>query len=137
MVSGNWTSASGVTAFEQILAIAPDIDAVFAANDQMALGVLYVAHNLGIAIPGELAVVGFDGMDEAAQFTPPLTTVVQPLRELGREAVNQLLAAIDEEPQARGPLRRTLPTQLVIRESAPTPVRERALAGAGSSATPG
>ena len=119
VVAGDWTSASGATAFEQILAIAPDIDGIFAGNDQMALGVLHLAHRRGIAIPDDIAVVGFDGMEEAAQFTPPLTTVVQPLRELGREAVQELLATIDEEPHTGGALRRTLLTKLIIRESAP------------------
>lgn len=132
VVAGDWTSASGVIGFEQILAIASDIDGIFAANDQMALGVLSVAHARGIAIPEDLAVVGFDGMEETAQFTPPLTTVVQPLRELGREAVRQLLAAIDDEPAAIGAPRRTLPTRLLIRESAPALPRETVLAAAGS-----
>ena len=114
----------------------PAIDGVFVANDQMALGVLHQAHRRGIAVPGDIAVVGFDGMEEAAQFTPPLTTVVQPLRELGREAVQELLATMDEEPHPGAELRRTLLTRLIVRESAPlpasasTPRDDRALAGA-------
>ena len=141
VVYGNWSSADGVRAFEELLGIAPDIDAVFVANDQMALGVLHQAHRRGIAVPDDVAVVGFDGMDEAAQFTPPLTTIVQPLRELGREAVQELLATMDGEPQVGGALRRTLLTQLVVRESAPaaaaaaSPDEDRALASAGSRAT--
>jgi LacI family transcriptional regulator len=137
---GNWTSASGMTAFDEVLALAPDTDAVFVANDQMALGVLHLAHVRGIDVPGDIAVVGFDGLEEAAQFTPPLTTVVQPLRELGREAVQELLATMDEEPHPGRGLRRTLLTHLVVRESAPAvaplpaAAKDRALAGAGSSA---
>jgi len=133
---GTWTSADGVTAFEELLAMDPAIDGVFVANDQMALGVLHQAHRRGIAVPGDIAVVGFDGMEEAAQFTPPLTTVVQPLRELGREAVQELLATMDEEPHPGAELRRTLLTRLIVRESAPlpasasTPTDDRALAGA-------
>lgn len=141
LVPGDWTSASGEAAFEEILSIAPDLDGVFAANDQMALGILHVAYVRGIAIPEQLAVVGFDGMEETAQFAPSLTTVVQPLRELGREAVQQLLAAIDEEPRLGPAPRRTLPTQLIIRDSAPAPgaaasVGHRALAGAPLATPP-
>jgi LacI family transcriptional regulator len=115
---GNWSSASGATAFEELLALDPDIDGVVAANDQMALGVLHVANQRGIAIPGDLAVVGFDGLDEAAQFTPSLTTVRQPLNELGRLAVRELLVAVDE-PE-RTPVRAlSLAPELIVRESAP------------------
>ena len=139
VVYGNWTSADGVAAFEELLAMDPNIDGVFVANDQMALGVLHLAHRRGIAVPADIAVVGFDGMEEAAQFTPPLTTVVQPLRELGREAVQELLATMDEEPHPGDELRRTLLTRLIVRESAPMPTpasiptEDRALAGAAST----
>jgi LacI family transcriptional regulator len=93
------------------------------ANDQMALGVLRVAHARGIAIPDDIAVVGFDGLDEAAHFTPSLTTVVQPLRELGELAVREILG-IASEARGRGTVRSlTLATQLVVRESAPAVAR--------------
>lgn len=59
------------------------MDALFASNDQMALGALHYAHTQGIRVPDDLAVVGFDDLDEAALFSPALTTVRQPLRELG------------------------------------------------------
>ena len=119
VVPGDWSPASGEAAFEQMLAVAPDIDGVFVANDQMALGVIRVAHARGIAIPDDIAIVGFDGLDEAAHFTPSLTTVVQPLCELGELAVREVLAVANEAP-GRGAVRSlTLATQLVIRESAP------------------
>jgi LacI family transcriptional regulator len=118
MVAGTWTSASGEAAFEEMLALDPTIDAVFAGNDQMALGVLRVAHERGIAVPADLAVVGFDGLDEGAQFTPSLTTVRQPLGELGRLAVRRLLADLRDEPSEVSPSG-VLATELVIRESAP------------------
>lgn len=117
---GNWSSASGAAAFEELLALAPGLDGVVAANDQMALGVLHVANSRGIAIPGDVAVVGFDGLDEAAQFTPSLTTVRQPLNELGTLAVRELLAAVDEPD--RTTLRAlTLAPELIVRDSAPAP----------------
>ena len=119
VVAGNWSSASGEAAFEEMIELAPDLDAIFAGNDQMALGVLHAAHRRGLTIPGDLAVVGFDGLAEGAQFTPALTTINQPLGELGQLAVRELLRLIDEEP-GHGMVRSlTLATELVIRESAP------------------
>lgn len=131
-VSGSWSSASGEAAFLEMLARAPDLDAVFASNDQMALGVLHVANERGIAIPGDIAVVGFDGLPEGAQFTPSLTTVVQPLRELGRLAVQELVSRIDAESGAMERRNLTLATELIVRDSAPAPSaqqRERVAAG--------
>jgi len=96
VVPGTWSSASGETAFERMLEIAPDLDAVFAGNDQMALGMFHVAHRRGMAIPDDLAVVGFDGLVEGAQFTPSLTTVSQPLGELGQLAVREMLRLVAE-----------------------------------------
>ena len=117
---GNWSSASGRAAFEQMLAVQPDLDAIFVGNDQMALGVLHVANARGIRIPDDLAVVGFDGMAEAADFTPSLTTVNQPLRALGILAVEDLLAHLDD-PDPRPARNRMLETELIVRESAPAP----------------
>jgi LacI family transcriptional regulator len=119
--AGNWSSASGESAFEQMLRANPAMDALFAANDQMALGALRLANARGIRIPDDLAVVGFDGLPESAQFTPPLTTVVQPLGELGRLAVRELLAHVDDDGHPQ-PKTLSLPTELVIRESAPAVV---------------
>lgn len=123
IVPGNWSSASGEVAFDQMLKLAPDLDAVFAGNDQMALGILHAAHRRGIAIPDDLAVVGFDGLVEGAQFTPSLTTVSQPLGELGQLAVRELLGLDDEEPGLGVVRNLTLATELIIRESAPAPVK--------------
>jgi DNA-binding LacI/PurR family transcriptional regulator len=117
---GDWSSASGEAAFAALLASAPDLDAVFVANDQMALGVLHAANEQGIAVPGELAVVGFDGLLEGAHFSPSLTTIVQPLRDLGRLAVQEVLAQIDAETDSREVRNLTLATELLVRDSAPT-----------------
>jgi LacI family transcriptional regulator len=120
MAVGDWTSASGATAFAQILEADPAVDALFAASDQMALGAMHVANERGIRIPEQLAVVGFDGIPEAAEFTPSLTTIRQPLQEIGRLAVEELVASFGTEagPEARTI---TLPTELVLGDSAPMP----------------
>jgi LacI family transcriptional regulator len=129
VVPGKWSSASGESAFEQMLEHQPDMDAVFSGNDQMALGIFHAAHRRGIAIPDDLAVVGFDGLVEAAQFTPSLTTVSQPLGELGQLAVRELLGLVDEEP-GHGVVRSlTLSTELIIRDSAPAPAKPRVRTG--------
>lgn len=125
VVPGDWSSASGELAFEELLELEPDLDAVFAGNDQMALGIFHAAHRRGIAIPDHLAVVGFDGLVEGAQFTPSLTTVSQPLGLLGQLAVRELLRLLDEEPGHEVVRSLTLATELIIRESAPAPVDAR------------
>ena len=122
VMEGDWSSASGAAAFAGILEQDPTIDAVFAANDQMALGALHTLNARGIAVPDQIAVVGFDGMDEGEFFSPSLTTVRQPLRELGHLAVREILSTVGD-PSARRPVRAlTLATELVYRESAPAPV---------------
>ena len=85
-------------------------------------------------VPDTIAVVGFDGLDEAAHFTPTLTTVVQPLRELGELAVREILS-IANEAHGRGTVRSlSLATQLVARESAPAITRAAATSTAGTKA---
>jgi DNA-binding LacI/PurR family transcriptional regulator len=68
----------------------PEVDAVFASNDQMALGVIHAAHRLGIAVPEKISVVGVDNIAEASHFWPPLTTVYQPLADAGALAVKEI-----------------------------------------------
>jgi DNA-binding LacI/PurR family transcriptional regulator len=96
------------------------MDAVFASNDQMALGALHYAHAQGVRVPEDLAVVGFDDIAEAAYFSPALTTVRQPLRELGILAVQTLLAQIEGAAQPVPGNMITLPAELVIRASTPS-----------------
>jgi DNA-binding LacI/PurR family transcriptional regulator len=94
---GDWTAASGYTGLHELLRQRPDIDAVFASNDQMALGVLKAARELGRLVPKDLGVVGFDDIPEAFYFIPSLTTVRQTLVENGRLLVQEL----DRQIQAR------------------------------------
>jgi DNA-binding LacI/PurR family transcriptional regulator len=128
---GDWLASSGVTALDAILEEAPDIDGLFAASDLMALGAIRLAHRRGIRIPDDLAIVGFDGLEEAAHFTPSLTTVAQPLTEMGRAAVRELVTGFEGDAgDAAAPVRTlVLPTTLIYGESAP------ALAGAASLGT--
>jgi DNA-binding LacI/PurR family transcriptional regulator len=98
----------------------PDLDAVFASNDQTALGVLRAAGEIGLRVPGDLGVVGFDDMAESAYFSPPLTTVRHNLIELGRIAVRELQRVIDarRDGQDATPTSLVIAPQLVVRASA-------------------
>ena len=91
---GDWGATSGEEGLYRLLEQEPELDAVFASNDQMALGVLHAAHRLGRRIPDDLSVVGVDNIAEASHFWPSLTTVDQPLRDAGALAVREIDGAI-------------------------------------------
>jgi LacI family transcriptional regulator len=114
---GNWSSASGESAFAELLEKYPTMNALFASNDQMALGALHYCHANGIRVPEDLAIIGFDNLTESAYFTPSLTTINNPLRELGILAINTLLAQIDGKTQPENIV--TLQTELIPRASTP------------------
>jgi DNA-binding LacI/PurR family transcriptional regulator len=94
LLTGDWTAQSGYEA-GQLLARMTDLTAVFAANDQMALGLLRALSEHGRSVPGDVSVVGFDDIPEAAYFAPPLTTVRQDFDEVGRRSLAVLLSQID------------------------------------------
>jgi DNA-binding LacI/PurR family transcriptional regulator len=110
---GDFTRASGENGVRELLARRPDLDAVFAAGDDMALGVLDVLAAAGRRVPDEIAVVGFDGSAEAERSTPALSTVAQPLEAFGAELARLLVAALDGEHPQVAPL----PTHLIVRAS--------------------
>ncbi len=117
---GDWSSMSGETAINRLLDQYPEMDAVFVANDQMAFSVLLVAGRTGLKIPEHLAVVGFDGIPEAAYLLPPLTTVHQDLYALGHTAVQRVVRMIEASLQPEGdgqPETIWLRPHLVARES--------------------
>jgi len=91
---GNWSSESGERAFLQLYESYPDMDAIFVANDRMALSVLREADRLGINVPEQLAVVGFDDIAESAYFRPSLTTVSQDQQIIGETAVHTIFEMI-------------------------------------------
>ncbi|QMW66200.1 LacI family DNA-binding transcriptional regulator [Mumia sp. ZJ1417] len=111
---GDFTEPGGWQAMRRLLARHPDVDAVFAASDPMALGALRALREAGSAVPADVAVVGFDDSPMAAMSDPPLTTINQPADVLGREMAEMLLAALadPENDEARSLV---LPTSLVVR----------------------
>jgi LacI family transcriptional regulator len=117
---GDWYAGSGETGLHELLKRQPDLDAIFAGNDQMALGVLRAAHQAGLRVPADLAVAGFDNLHESAYFWPPLTTVNQDLKAVGGEAVRALNQLIDArlagEPAPTLTVKPHRP-ELIVRES--------------------
>jgi LacI family transcriptional regulator len=112
---GLFDFASGEAAADVLLGLAQPPTAIFASNDDMAAGVLTVAHRRGIAVPAGLSVAGFDDTALASQLWPPLTTVRQPIRDLAYAAAALLFDAQDEV------VHRKLPHELVIRASTAPP----------------
>jgi LacI family transcriptional regulator, galactose operon repressor len=118
---GNNSVQSGEEAGERLVATPREDlpDAIVCANDQMAIGVLKALTRAGIAVPGEVALVGFDDIFPASLGDPPLTTVRQPIRELGERACERLFERI-AEPSLR-PKVELLPIELVLRSSCGCP----------------
>jgi LacI family transcriptional regulator len=126
---GDFTFASGLEAGRRILSQASRPTAIFAANDDMAAGVLSAANELGIAVPGELSIAGFDDSSIAQVVWPRLTTIHQPTFEMAEAATDMLIGLLDGATPADRP---TMPYSLVVRGStAPPPAA--ATAGPGSS----
>ena len=118
-LSGDWSVRSGHVLGHR-LARDRDVTAVFAANDEMALGVMRAMFEAGRAVPREVSVVGFDDVPFARYLTPPLTTVRQDFEEIGRRSVHMVLDAIDGADDAV--MRATITPELIMRESsAPAP----------------
>jgi DNA-binding LacI/PurR family transcriptional regulator len=118
---GDWTTESGYR-YGLILGRRPDVTAIFAANDQMALGAMRALHELGRRIPADVSVVGFDDMEEARSFWPPLTTVRQDFAAVGRLSVQKLLRKVTgTRPDVHD--KTMVPTQLIVRASTGAPPR--------------
>lgn len=130
---GDWTPASGFRLGRELVAdlgVGDDDDgrsgervgerftAVFAANDQMALGVIHALSERGLRVPGDVSVVGFDDIPEAEHFAPPLTTMRQDFPELGRTIMSTLLDVLSDADSVG--VVRSVP-QLIVRESTAAP----------------
>jgi LacI family transcriptional regulator len=120
IVAGDFEFAGGRAAAAQLLDGPSAVTAIFAANDLMALGALSELTDRGARIPGDVSVCGFDDVFPAALVSPSLTSVRQPLRELGEAAVDILVARIAGAIPP-DPVRRLYPTELVVRESTARP----------------
>ncbi|MGY1697764.1 MULTISPECIES: LacI family DNA-binding transcriptional regulator [unclassified Geodermatophilus] len=119
VLEGDFGYRSGSECADRLLRLAERPTAVFAANDQMALGVYEAARRRGLRVPEDLSVVGFDDLPQAQWSSPPLTTVHQPLAQMGMLAARTVLRLVQGEP-VEGP-RIELATRLVVRDSTAPP----------------
>lgn len=123
LVEGDWEPATGGPGLARLLELCPDLDAVFVGSDRMALGVLHEAHQRGLRVPEDLAVMGIDNVPESAFFIPPLSTMNQNTPEMAERALRQLVRRICErrgEPYPAAcaqPEEAKMHHELVLRES--------------------
>jgi LacI family transcriptional regulator len=115
IVQGDFTASTGLKCARQLLGLPVPPTAIFAANDQSALGAYQAAQEAGLSIPGDLSIVGFDNIPDAAQANPGLTTVDQSIQEMGRIAIQMLVKLIEGEPLETKIINTA--THLVIRDS--------------------
>ena len=111
---GLFTFESGLKAAKKLLTLVKPPTAIFAANDDMAAAVLQHAHLMGFQVPADLCVAGFDDTTLSHQVWPPLTTIRQPIRQMGEQATQNLLSAIRSEDVAQN---HELPFELIARSS--------------------
>lgn len=115
ILRGDYHAQSGMEITHSILKMDPRPTAIFALNDLMALGALRAAAEDGYSVPKDLAVVGYDDLELAHFTNPPLTTIAQPKKEIGTQAVNLLVDRIARK--TRPPSRIVLPPELIVRRS--------------------
>jgi LacI family transcriptional regulator, repressor for deo operon, udp, cdd, tsx, nupC, and nupG len=115
MVAGDYSTESGMAAMEKLLKLRQRPTAVFCFNDDMAIGAMNVLHHYGFSIPEDMSVMGFDDIRYAGLMRPALTTIHQPLEDIGRAAMQLLLQQLKgQQPENK---QVELPFQLVIRQS--------------------
>lgn len=115
VLHGSFRMQSGFEAAREILAMTPRPTAIVSINDEMAIGAIQALAALGVSVPSDIAVTGFDDIDFAAHSTPALTTVRQPAAEMGAKACELLIDWIEDK--ARDEAVHILPHTLVVRES--------------------
>ena len=118
IAEGDYSQQSGCERTPHLLGPTPRLTAIFCANDAMAAGVLLALHRAGLAVPGDVSVVGYDDLPNSQYTIPPLTTVRQPIYEMGRHAADRVIDQI--EGTRKEPVHTKLDVELVMRESCST-----------------
>jgi LacI family transcriptional regulator len=108
-VAGTYRFQSGIEAGEELLSLNPRPTAIFASNDEMAAGVMHIAHRMGLNVPGDVSIVGFDDSPTASQIWPALSTVRWPITEMGSLAARKLVPEFLVGPEAG-----SLPSETVL-----------------------
>jgi LacI family transcriptional regulator len=117
VMEGNNTYETGIECARSLLSQTPLPTAIFANNDQMAAGVLKVAHQMGIAIPDQLSVAGFDDNLLASRVIPALTTIRRPVRQMAQLATTKMIMVIEQNDKAAQQVAAKVAPTLVVRES--------------------
>jgi LacI family transcriptional regulator len=115
IIRGDYHAQSGMEITQSILQMNPRPTAIFALNDLMALGALRAAAEANCLVPKDLAIVGYDDLEIARFTNPPLTTIAQPKKEIGAQAVNLLVDRMSQK--SRPPRRLVLEPELIVRRS--------------------
>jgi LacI family transcriptional regulator len=121
IVPGFNSFGCGIEAGNKLLSQTNPPTAIFAANDEMAAGVLSVAHDRGLNVPGDLSLAGFDDIPIATQSWPPLTTIVQPIRQMAKRATSLLLDIVSGNSPSPRDVVEEIPSKLVYRQSTAKP----------------
>lgn len=114
IVMGDWTPQSGHNGLRQLMGQYPQMDAIFAANDHTAIGVLQLAQQLGLRIPEDIGVMGFDDIRIASSFSPSISSVRQDFREFGTRGVQKLVSMIKGDSEEVSPM---IKSELIVRAS--------------------
>ncbi|MBN1658826.1 MAG: LacI family DNA-binding transcriptional regulator [Anaerolineae bacterium] len=114
-MQGDWSATSGYEAMQRVLQAGPVFSALFAQNDQMAVGAIRALREEKRRVPEDVSIVGFDDIPLASYFDPPLTTLRQPMQESGRQAARLLVETIHNP--GRAPEQIAIPARLVVRAS--------------------
>ncbi|WP_348619367.1 LacI family DNA-binding transcriptional regulator [Sanguibacter sp. 26GB23] len=115
--AGMWHRANGAETMDRMLDAGIEIDAVFALNDALALGAMHALHQRRIAVPEQVAVIGFDDIDEARYAAPPLSSVSPGREDIARTAVHLLQQQIEDRGTPRAPVEIVADYEIVVRES--------------------
>lgn len=119
MAEGDWTTPGGYQATRRLLDRCPDLTAIVAHNDNMALGAIRALHERGLRVPADVSVIGYDDIPSAPYLDPPLTTVRQNLAQVGQVAVELLIEAGENPAVTR---QETVTPELIVRDSSSSPV---------------
>jgi LacI family transcriptional regulator len=117
---GDWSAVSGARAVSELLKTYPEMDAIFVANDQMAIGAMQTLYEHGRQVPDEIGIIGYDNIAESAYSSPPLTTISQDFELMGAKTIELLVEAINAQRSGKDlstikPVRLT--SDLIIRKS--------------------
>jgi LacI family transcriptional regulator len=122
LVQTDYSLSGGRDSIKKLLSLSSPPSAVFCSNDYIALGAMKGAREMGLTLPGDLSIVGFDDMQTASYMVPPLTTIRQPAYEMGQRAAELLLNLTEktektEKTDSVKPVQDMMNTRLIVRES--------------------